>query len=145
MTLAPKWVLEAGLYPEYRAYSSAKVRCTAPSNRYYKDYGGRGITFEFTSFKQFITELGPRPTEHQLDRIDNNKGYMPGNVRWATRSENQRNKRPAGLSTQNPGKSGAQGIHQRPDGFVARFKKVHIGFYKTFDEAKKARDEFLNK
>jgi hypothetical protein len=54
----------------------------------------RGILFKFESFEQFYAEIGPKPTAaHQLDRIDNDKGYEPGNVRWATKSQNERNRR----------------------------------------------------
>jgi hypothetical protein len=46
------------------------------------------------SFDAFLAHIGPRPSPaHSLDRIDNNRGYMPGNVRWATRKEQQRNMR----------------------------------------------------
>src|ERR1039458_10069171 len=55
--------------PEYDAYQHAKYRCTNPNARRYKDWGGRGIKFLFTSFDQFFAELGPRPKGKTLDRI----------------------------------------------------------------------------
>ena len=82
--------------PEYHAYQNAKYRCTNPSCGEYqwKNYGGRGIKFLFTSFEQFLAEIGPRPQGKTLDRIDVDGHYEPGNVRWATKSEQQSNQRP---------------------------------------------------
>lgn len=84
--------------PEYRAWSAMKARCTDPSHPAYHRYGGRGIAVcdeWLTSFEAFFAHLGERPSRtHSLDRIDNDKGYQPGNCRWATRSEQNRNRRP---------------------------------------------------
>jgi hypothetical protein len=80
--------------PEYRAYHAAKTRCTNPKQECYPDYGGRGIKFLFTSFEQWLAELGPRPTpQHTVDRIEVGGHYAPGNVRWATKSEQRLNSR----------------------------------------------------
>jgi hypothetical protein len=83
--------------PEERAYNAAKSRCLNPKAQAWKDYGGRGIEFRFTSFQQFFAELGPRPEGMSLDRKDNDGHYEPGNVRWATPAvqlENRRSYRP---------------------------------------------------
>jgi hypothetical protein len=80
--------------PEYRAFAQAKNRCQNPNNRGYKHYGGRGIKFQFTDFDRFINEVGRRPSaKHSLERIDVNRHYEPGNVKWATPKEQSRNKR----------------------------------------------------
>lgn len=83
--------------PEYDAWRSAKARCFSPKHVMYPDYGGRGITMfqEWRyGFLAFLSHIGPRPSAlHSLDRIDVNGNYEPGNVRWATRTEQQLNRR----------------------------------------------------
>lgn len=79
--------------PEYAVYKAAKARCLNPRSVRWKDYGGRGIKFLFQSFEEFFAELGPRPSpSHSLDRKENDGNYERGNVRWATRAEQEANK-----------------------------------------------------
>lgn len=87
-------------HPEYSTWRSMVRRCHSPSHKAYPRYGGRGIeVFSVwrTSFRAFIlyldTNLGTRPPNFTLDRIDNNKGYEPGNLRWASHSDQQFNRR----------------------------------------------------
>lgn len=81
----------------YRAWSHMKDRCQNPLNPEYRNYGGRGISVcdEWKhDFEKFLSHIGNPPSPaHQLDRIDNDAGYCPGNVRWASPSENSRNTR----------------------------------------------------
>lgn len=80
--------------PEYRTYIKAKVRCQNQTVREYKNYGGRGIEFRFTCFEEFFAEVGLKPTpKHSIDRKDVNGHYEKGNVQWATRRSQDRNKR----------------------------------------------------
>ena len=82
--------------PEYSSWSAAKNRCLNSQSKYFKDYGARGINMFpawADSFPEFLSFVGPRPSGTSLDRIDNNFGYEPGNVRWATQSMQCRNKR----------------------------------------------------
>lgn len=80
--------------PERRAFFNAKNRCECKKASYYANYGGRGIRFKFKSFEQWFQELGPRPSSlYSVHRIDNNSHYEPGNVKWATRTEQAANRR----------------------------------------------------
>lgn len=78
-------------------WGSMISRCHNRNCPKYNYYGGRGILVcdEWReSFKSFYDAVGPRPGKgYELDRIDNNDGYRPGNVRWATKIANMRNKR----------------------------------------------------
>lgn len=84
---------------EHKAWRQAITRCTNPNTPNFADYGGRGIKMHpawLASFETFYESLGPKPTpKHSLDRIDANGDYAPGNCRWATRSEQNRNTRSA--------------------------------------------------
>ena len=79
--------------PEYRSWKHARERCNNSNHHKFKDYGGRGIKFLFTSFESFLTHLGQRPLGTTLDRIENDGNYEPGNVRWATPKQQRQNQR----------------------------------------------------
>lgn len=79
--------------PEYQIFAGAKARCSNSKRKEFSSYGGRGIKFLFSSFEQFLEVLGPRPdSSFSLERINNDGNYEPGNVKWATKSEQQNNK-----------------------------------------------------
>jgi hypothetical protein len=80
---------------ELEAYTNAKQRCTNPRFKGFEHWGGRGIEFRYSSFEEFLTDVGPKPSsELSLDRIDNDGHYEPGNCRWATRAVQNANQRP---------------------------------------------------
>lgn len=70
-------------------------RCCNPRNPAYPKYGGAGITVCDRwrhDFKAFLEDMGPRPEETSLDRIDGKKNYEPGNCRWGTIAQQARNR-----------------------------------------------------
>lgn len=82
--------------PLYKRWSGMIGRTSRPNNSDFRHYGGRGISVceRWREFENFAADMGPtfRP-ELTLDRIDNDRGYEPGNCRWATRAEQNRNQR----------------------------------------------------
>lgn len=81
----------------YLRWNQMRQRCENPKQKDYPNYGGRGIQVcerWRKSFADFAEDVGMPPApSYQLDRVDNDRGYEPGNVRWATRSQQHRNKR----------------------------------------------------
>lgn len=78
----------------YRCFMNIISRCNNPNHPRYPDYGGRGIKCHFENFEAFAREVGLRPSSgHSIDRIDNDKGYEKGNVKWSTDTEQSRNRR----------------------------------------------------
>lgn len=85
--------------PEYLAWTMMIKRCTNEKCDAYPNYGGRGIRVSLDwsgrgGFEAFLAHVGPRPSpRHSVDRIDVNRDYEPGNVRWSTPEVQQRNRR----------------------------------------------------
>lgn len=89
--------------PEYRAYAAMKNRCLNKRQERYRDYGERGIAIcgrwlhgedDRSGFECFLADMGRKPSAvHSLERRDNDGNYEPGNCRWATAADQNRNTR----------------------------------------------------
>jgi hypothetical protein len=92
----PNWRGGKRTHPLYTPYRSLLDRVDNPNNKRYADYGGRGITVcdSWRDFWVFVDDMGERPAGTSLDRINNDGNYEPENCRWATASQQARNKRP---------------------------------------------------
>lgn len=78
---------------QYNIWSMMLARCNKPSNKSYKDYGGKGIRVEWSKFEEFWSDMSSTYSDDlTIDRIDNSKNYCKENCRWVTKAEQARNK-----------------------------------------------------
>lgn len=130
---------------EYIAWLNMKVRCYKKSYHHYKDYGGRGIKVHedwINDFISFYEYIGKKPKGYTLDRIDVNKDYEPGNVRWASWKTQVANRRPVGMIpfrgvTPVKGKSYYRCV------LSCKQDRVNIGYFETIEEAAYMYDCFV--
>lgn len=118
--------------PEYRAWSNMRVRCYNESHKDYGLYGGRGVKVHADwlgrgSFEAFLAHVGPRPSPlHSLDRIDPNKDYEPGNVRWAVAKIQARNTR-----VKRTNKTGVAGVRASGSNFLVSIQLTETDFFEA--------------
>jgi hypothetical protein len=88
---------------EYKIWCCIIERCENTEHPGYRNYGGRGIRMCERwrhDFPAFLADVGPRPSpQHSIDRINGDGDYKPGNVRWATSKQQNRNRRDVRLFT----------------------------------------------
>lgn len=126
--------------PEYSSWSSMIWRTRKHGRRAQQWYSGKGITVceRWMKFENFLADMGKRPEGKTLDRIDNAGNYEPSNCEWSTPSRQSTNR---GVRSDN--KSGCPGVTiERSGRFSATItcvkKRMHLGTFDTFDEAKDA-------
>lgn len=79
--------------PTYKTWCKMRERCNNPNTNRADSYFNKGISYDkrWDSFQLFLQDMGERPENMSLDRIDNNEGYCKDNCRWATKIEQSRN------------------------------------------------------
>jgi hypothetical protein len=96
----PNYVDGRSRHPQYNRWYNMMARCFKPGHPMYRYYGARGITvceewqIPANFYRYLEEELGPCPPGHSIDRIDTNEDYEPGNVRWASSSQQNANRNP---------------------------------------------------
>lgn len=135
--------------PEHRIWIDMRRRCLNPKNGRFHKYGGRGIGIcaRWSNFENFLADMGTRPgVSFSLDRLDTNGDYEPGNCKWSTPTEQQRNKR-----EQVNNSSGVTGVHfnQKRDKWETQIKvagkRIFLGYFVTIEDAAAARKVALDK
>ena len=81
--------------PTYSCWAHMVQRCINPNDAEFKNYGARGITVceRWRDFRGFLSDMGEKPSDRSLERVDNRNGYEPGNCVWATSQQQSRNTR----------------------------------------------------
>lgn len=128
--------------PEFKVWESMVSRCRNPSIKNYANYGGRGIDIcdRWLSFKNFIEDVGRRPSPTMsIERLENSGDYSPENCKWATPTDQARNKR-----KYKNNKTGVTGVTLRKGRWIAHIgiagKLVRLGSFKSLDAAKEVRE-----
>jgi hypothetical protein len=131
----------------HKSWHNMRERCNDENHVSYKYYGGRGITVceRWNKFENFFEDMGERPEGKTLDRIDSNGNYEPGNCKWSTKSEQQKNKRSYTFRVNKiTSSTGFKGVSKcRQTGKYTSIinvnkKRIHLGRFSTPEEASNA-------
>lgn len=136
--------------PHYYAWRGMMNRCNNPNSEAFANYGGRKVVvceqwLRYAAYEAYVQALGPKPSpKHTLDRIDNDKGYEPGNLQWADRQHQALNQR-----LRKTNKSGHKGVSwcKEDNCWVSTVwrngKQTNLGHFKDIESAAAARSAFL--
>lgn len=135
---------------EYYVWNGMKQRCSNPKHISFPHYGGRGIKVcerWMKSFSAFMSDMGPRPAGATIERENNDGPYAPWNCKWASREQQQSNKRPRRekLGSRRlycTNATGFKGVSRKSGKFVAQLniggKRKHLGLFETAELASQA-------
>lgn len=115
----------------YSIWNRMISRCSNPKDKKYNNYGGRGIIVceRWKQFTNFYYDMGDKPKNKSLDRIDNDGHYTPTNCRWATKKEQQDNRRVRGYYWDKRLKRWRIQV-------TTNYKQIYIGLADTEGEAR---------
>ena len=136
-------VTKHGMYrtPTYKTWNDMLQRCNNQKHACYKDYGGRGITVcdRWLKFENFLKDMGKKPEDLTIERVDNNKGYFKKNCIYTTQMEQTHNTR-----VQKRSITGIAGVARYKNIYkvtiTENYKKHNIGYFDTLKQAAKARE-----
>lgn len=129
----------------HSVWIGVKLRTTNPNHKSFKYYGGKGIKLckrwqGSEGFKNFVEDMGPRPTGYSLDRIDNDDDYTPENCRWTDRRTQNLNRHV--FKNNKTGHTGVE-FNKSLNKYVAvicvNYKRLWLGSYDSIADAVKVR------
>lgn len=131
--------MRKGDHELYGIWRNMKKRCSCPTNKDYKYYGAKGIKVSsaWRDFWVFVKDMGDRPINYTLDRIDGKKGYSKSNCKWSSHSEQSRNRSvckyggPPGVTFNKAAKKW-QAALPKP---YSKIIKKHVGLFLSSKEA----------
>jgi hypothetical protein len=131
--------------PTYKIWCDMKKRCENPNNKSYPNYGGRGI--KCCTFEEMLADVGERPSpRHEIDRINNDGNYEPGNMRWIDdgRAQTRNRRKQKGASSRYRGVDWWNNYSWRAR-ITIDGKVTVLGYFPSEEEAARAYDEVARK